>query len=71
MHLRDTYKLSGQDVARHILVSAARAFIWGKQKCPFGDCSRETTRKQYAEVHLEKDAKMRVTAYLTRRLPGC
>jgi hypothetical protein len=26
MHLWDTYKLSGQDVARYVPVSAARAF---------------------------------------------
>jgi len=57
MHLRDTHKLSGQDVARYVPVSAARAFTWGKRKCPFDDCSRETTRKQYMEVHLGKDAK--------------
>jgi hypothetical protein len=57
MHLRDTHKLSGQDVARYVPVSAARAFTWGKRKCSFDDCSRETTRKQYMEAHLKKNAK--------------
>lgn len=57
MHLRDTQKLVGQDVARYVPVSAARAFIWGKRKCPFDDCSRETARKQYMKAHLKKNAK--------------
>ena len=57
MHLRDTHRLSAQGVARYVPVSAARAFTWGKRKCPFDDCSRETTRKQYIEAHLEKNAK--------------
>src|SRR3954466_12953484 len=46
MHLRDTHKLGGQDVARYVPVSAARAFTWGKRKCPFDDCARKTTRKE-------------------------
>jgi hypothetical protein len=59
MHLRNTHKLSGQDVTRYVPVSAARAFTWGKRKCPFDDCSRETTRKLYIEAHLKKNAKIK------------
>jgi hypothetical protein len=57
MHLRDTYKLSGQDVAQYVPLSAAQVFTWGKRQCPFDDCSGETTKKQYMEAHL-KNAKM-------------
>ncbi len=49
-HLRNTHKLSIEDVKKYVPERKNKDPVWGKRPCPFPDCERTKKGKEIGRI---------------------